>query len=238
MKKIMLIVIGLFVLCGCSANATINIDENENVSENVYLYVTNDVIELNDMTKEEFLDEEYSYNKNDKISSYESEKVFEDNISGMKFLKNTNGMCKAFNESAFKAFFQKFTCVDEDDYYEINANSNFICDESDCSMLKNVNLKITLPSKALDSNANSVSNNTYEWNFDGDNDKLYLKIKKNKSAKTTNIINGTTKTTKENTIDKKQNNKMIILLIIGSILIVILIVLNLYGKYKRKRLDY
>ena len=56
MKKIMLIVIGLFVLCGCSANATINIDENENVSENIYLYVTNDVIELNDMTKEEFID--------------------------------------------------------------------------------------------------------------------------------------------------------------------------------------
>ena len=248
MKKIIFVIIVILILSGCSANASITIDENNNVKEDIYVYVPNSVIEMNQLTKDEFLDEELSYNTNSRLSSYNQERVYDENESGIKFTKNSIDICNSLKSSAFIDFFNEFNCKEEEDFYEINAKSNFICYEtndseyeSECNGLKSVNLSITLNQEVLSNNADSINQNTYIWNFNGIKDELMLKIKNDNKSKTTSVSNVTTKDSDTTTPSEQTNSfdkKIIILSFVLAGLIIVLIAIMLYQKHEKNKIEY
>ena len=229
MKKIILMLFGLIIITGCSANVNLNIDDKNNVSEKVYLYEQNDIIDGVETSKEEFLNSTYNFFKSDKILKYQFWKKYNSEDFGMEFTRNTKGVCDAFKTSAFSDFFDKLECVEKRNYYEIKAESSFMkCaeDESECFSAKNVNIEIQLPESAISSNADIIEGNKYIWKYNfGDVATFNLKLKRYKTG-AMDIVN-------------VKNVNANIWIVLGVILIIILVVSGiLFIKYRKNKLQY
>ena len=232
MKKFILIVLSLIILSGCSAKVSLNIDDKNNVTENIYLYESNEVASEAEMTKDEFIDSTYDFYKSEKISSYKNSRKYNDSDFGMEFSKTSNGVCNAFRSSAFSDFFDKLECNEDSDYYEIKAESSLMkcpSDSSDCFFIDEVILDITLPENAISSNADIVENNKYTWKYLKDNDASFnLKIKKYK------VINTQYKKEK----NKEDGNKNLAIIVVTIVIVLGIISFIFVRKFKKNKLEY
>ena len=164
---------------------------------------------------------------NDNLPNYKVD-VLDDSENIMrKYSNNYNNICILFKESVFKDYFDDITCTESNDTYEVVASSKYL--SSGENELQSLNLNITLPDKAVSSNANEVNGNTYTWKFDdGKESKLELKIKKYSNK----------------TIDKQKSNKnskdtkLSIAIIVLLILVIAFICKTLYDKYKSNKMEY
>lgn len=235
MKKIILVIISLVLLSGCSANVKITMDKENKVSEVVSLTESNDIIEKNEMEKDEFLDSTYEFYYFDNLKAYKKEKKYNDLDTGFDFSKSTNGVCNAFNTSAFASFFDNLKCTEEKDYYEIKAQSehmNCSIESSDCFNINDVTIEVNLPERAISSDADIIEDNKYIWKYSKGNEAIFnLKVKKYKTSDA--IISKITS-------DKETNNtvKTMAILLGGFIVVIVIVVIILYGKYKNKKIDY
>ena len=154
--------------------------------------------------------------------------ILDDNENIMRKYSNSyNNICILFKESVFKDYFDDITCTESNDTYEVVASSKYL--SSGENELQSLSLNITLPDKAVSSNANEVNENTYTWKFDdGKESKLELKIKKY-SNKTIDKQKGD-----KNSKDTKLSIAIIILLI----LVIAFICKTLYDKYKSNKMEY
>ena len=232
-NKFKLIISLLFVsiLCGCSADIDIKVDKNNKASETVR--ISENIEKLNNSNVEEYVNKEIEYENID-TSSYEKN-IFNDGDSfGINLTKESDSICSVINKNDISKFFNEISCESKSDYYEINGVTTFTYCPADamyCSRLKNINITIELPEKAIYSNASSVDEKKYTWNFDRDTKegKISLRIKK---YNTTANISGES--------DKKNNmnNRLSILILVGIALVIVFVVISLYEKYKKNKLEY
>lgn len=236
-KRILVLLI-IVALTGCSANASIIVDERGKVKEEVDVLIPSELIS----------------NKKDRINSYINTAISSfrpvlerrgystsiinnpsDN-SGAHVYNTFDNICEYAENTIFSQYLYKnIECTEEDEYYELKSTTEHIKYCSDCNdwpAIENVNLKITLPIKAEESNADEINGNTYIWKYDkytDDSKTFYLKINKEKLRK--------------NEVKLKKQNKFknIGLRIVISVVIIIFVLIifsKLYKKYKNNNLEY
>ena len=225
-KKILVILLICFLFTGCTANVNINVDKNNSVTEEVLL--SQNIAELEGYGVSRYVDDEYEIRLGSNNLPNYKVVILDDNENIMRKYSNSyNNICILFKESVFKDYFDDITCTESNDTYEVVASSKYL--SSGENELQSLSLNITLPDKAVSSNANEVNENTYTWKFDdGKESKLELKIKKY-SNKTIDKQKGD-----KNSKDTKLSIAIIILLI----LVIAFICKILYDKYKSNKMDY
>ncbi len=230
MKKCFLLIICLLLLTGCNASMTNSVNNDGTVLETVEIseYISNVYLEAqtpqelaNDLLSvySDTLDEEgYSYSS----SVTDSEII-------VTLTKEFSDICSYFNNSLFvKTSSNNLSCVNKDGNYEIEGDiSYFICGD-DCMeppSIDNATLIIDLNKEPISSNANTVNENSYTWNFDSSSDtKLELTVKNNDP-----ILNSMVKSVSPVTW-----------VIVGLVIVCIFVLIGfiLYKKYKSNRIDY
>ena len=225
-KKILVILLICFLFTGCTANVNINVDKNNSVTEEVLL--SQNIAELEGYGVSRYVDDEYEIRLGSNNLPNYKVVILDDNENIMrKYTNSYNNICILFKESVFKDYFDDITCTESNDTYEVVASSKYL--SSGENELQSLSLNITLPDKAVSSNANEVNENTYTWKFDdGKESKLELKIKKY-SNKTIDKQKGD-----KNSKDTKLSIAIIILLI----LVIAFICKILYDKYKSNKMEY
>lgn len=225
-KKTLVILLICFLFTGCTANVNINVDKNNSVTEEVLL--SQNIAELEGYGVSRYVDDEYEIQLGgNNLPNYKVD-ILDDNENIMRKYSNSyNNICILFKESVFKDYFYDITCTESNDTYEVVASSKYL--SSGENELQSLSLNITLPDKAVSSNANEVNENTYTWKFDdGKESKLELKIKKY-SNKTIDKQKGD-----KNSKDTKLSIAIIVLLI----LVIAFICKILYDKYKSNKMEY
>lgn len=236
MKKVIICIIFLIILSGCTIKDNVIVNYNGSVKEEVHVLQKNDIIGNN---LKSMVDNKISQNKlvlDYKKYNYNYEKGSE--LSGAVIYKNYDNICSYFENSAFNQYVYKYMdCNLNNGYYEIKNDTEYIpyCPEcSDWPALEKITYKISLPIPAEEQNADEINGNTYTWNYDKDttNKNFYLKISKSKleDYKSNYIKNK----------KQKENNKKYIIIGIGiAVLFVILIgSIALYIRHKRNSIDY
>ena len=225
-KKILVILLICFLFTGCTANVNINIDKNNSVTEEVLL--SQNIAELEGYGVSRYVDDEYEIRLgSNNLPNYKVD-ILDDNENIMRKYSNSyNNICILFKESVFKDYFDDITCTESNDTYEVVASSKYL--SSGENELQSLSLNITLPDKAVSSNANEVNENTYTWKFDDEKEsKLELKIKKY-SNKTID---------KQKGYKNSKDTKLSIAIIILLILVIAFICKILYDKYKSNKMEY
>ncbi len=241
MKKLELVVLILTVimLSGCTVRSTITVRPDKTVTEEVKVLDDNENYTGTYSIREQISSTLEQYSGVLDFRKYSHDYEIGDKKSGAKIKKDYDNICSYFKDTAFNQYvYKSIDCTEDDYYYEIRNKTEYIpyCEEcSDWPRLDEVTLTIKLPVKAEASNADSVNNNEYIWNFGKDapdNKELYLKISKTAlEEKQTQLEN------EENT--KKNINIVITVLVVLAVTVIIgLIGLVLYKKYQRTKIEY
>lgn len=238
-KKILILVLVIILLTGCTAKSEVKVNYNGNVSEKVTV-LSNTVAFKNDKYSiKQMIEASISnYLKALEFRGYKFETVEGKKESGAYFTNNYNNICSYFQNTGFNQYvYQHISCVEDDKYIIIKNDTEYIPYCENCSnwpSLNKIKLELTLPVNALENNADSINNKTYIWNYDENttNKDFYLKISKQE-------LNKNKITVMKQNKDKKVKNMIIVVfsiaLVIGCITIISLI---LYKKYKNNRLEY
>lgn len=240
-KKVMFlaILIMLFLLTGCSVESEVEISYTGDVHEEVTI-LTNTIAFKNDnYTIKQMVESSISnYSAALDFRGYVSETIVGNEESGAKFSKEYKSICSYFQDTGFNQYVYKHIDCTEDDYYiTIKNDTEYIpyCNNcSDWPSLNNVILKLTLPIKAEEHNADNVDGNTYIWKYDENttNKDFYIKIDKDAFEENKNEVE---KQNKDNALRK---NIIIVVGIITLTTILIFIGIILYKKYKSNKLEY
>lgn len=227
MKKFILLIMIIF-LSGCSATLDINInnsstDEIISIKESKSLFAN---ISYNDYINE-ILEKYETDTKNYEISNIDN-----DDYLGIKLNKKyDNDICTSINNSKLKYISNNLSCIKDKNKYKISGSASYFMCGDDCFMPPEISygtLNITLPNKAINSNSDSVNGNTYTWNFDNNKENDFsLEFEIKDTKKNTSIID----------VNSKEN-KYAILIIILIIGVIAIIIIDLYNKYKSKKLEY
>ena len=238
-KKILILVLAIILLTGCTAKSEVKVNYNGNVREKVTV-LSNTVAFKNDKYSiKQMIEASISnYLKALEFRGYKFETVEGKKESGAYFTNNYNNICSYFQNTGFNQYvYQHISCVEDDKYIIIKNDTEYIPYCENCSnwpSLNKIKLELTLPVNALENNADSINNKTYIWNYDENttNKDFYLKISKQE-------LNKNKITVMKQNKDKKVKNMIIVVfgiaLVIGCITIISLI---LYKKYKNNRLEY
>lgn len=226
--KLIISILFVIILSGCSANVNISVDKNNKAHENIKISENKSMLVSG--SADNYIDKEIDYENID-ISSYEKNVFNDDDFFGINLTKESDSICNIINRNDISKYFKEISCDEKSNYYEINGVTTFTYCPSDamyCSRLKNINITIELPEKAIYNNASSIDGKKYTWNFDRDTKEgnISLRLKK---------YNITTKANNEKT---SRDNKFSILIIVGLALVVIFIGISLYEKYKKNKLEY
>ena len=233
-KNIIIVLIIVFILTGCTAKANINVNYNGSVDEEVHVLSNNNYFPSDIKRSVENYLNEYKDILDFKKYKYEYEKGKK--ISGAKVYKTYDNICDYFGNSAFNQYAYKYMeCTEDEDYYIIKNATDFITYCSNCGewpSIEKIEYKLKLKFPATENNADSVKNNTYIWKYDKDTNSkksFYLKTSKK-------LIN---ETQQQYINDKKESkrNKIILLVLIITVLIIVGGVF-LLKKYKKNKLDY
>lgn len=230
MKKLVLVVIGIIILSGCTANVKLTIDSQDNVSEFISLYESNEIIKDNEMTKEEFINSTFEFYGTNKANNYIQKKKYNDLDTGVEFSRKSSNICESFKTSSFSDFFSEIDCIEKRDYYEVKAKSDFMICTCECSNVSDVVLEIQLPEKAISSDASIVEENKYIWKYSRNEQANFnLKIKRHKKS-VSNLV--------KNIKTDSGNLKNIILFFFSIVLMAGLVIIILYEKYKKNKIEY
>ena len=176
MKKIFLLVIVSFLLCGCTANVNINIS-NDKIEEEV---VINAPVE-NGLTKEQ------THNQFRKFIPIYADTIVADTepdeqVTGVKYYNRTeqtynNGYIFNYrytfslndylNSQTLKNAFQSYSIITDNskETIELSTDNGGMLFFNNYPSLSEVKVNISTDYKVLEHNADSVNNNTYTWNF-------------------------------------------------------------------------
>lgn len=238
-KYILIMFIITIILSGCTIKSNVFVSYDGKTTEEVKVLTDSRVFQSDKYSKQEMIEfsmEEYLAALN--FRKYDYKSVVGDNLSGAYINKTYDNICSYFQDTIFNQYvYHHVNCIENDYYYEIKNDTNYIPYCSDCSdwpALDDVTLSITLPVSAEEQNADEIDGKTYIWKYDKNtNDKnFYLKI--SKSALKQNEIEYV-----ENQKSKKTIKNIIIFGAIIVIIVIIIIIGNiLYKKYKENKLDY
>ena len=223
--KLIISMILVLFLSGCTASYTLELNDNKTVTEKVDFIESVEVINVVSMSVNGYLKEEYQLVRNEKIYNDYTMRTYTegDNAigSGEKEYKNFDNFKN--NSIIVTEMFKDISINKVDDIIEIDMKpvDEFRFFESNTqytSLLDKVEFKITLPYKVLDGNYDRVIDNTYIWD-----------INKNANLKEINI-----KYKDEFIILKNISPAVYILAtILGIILFIVLITYIRYKKNNR-----
>lgn len=244
LKILILSIVTIILLSGCTATNTISFSDDGKVKESVSIFEDNLKVLYGNYGLEDSVDitlEEYKPALN--IKKYDYEIVTRDEESGVIINNSYDNICELFNNTIFTQYIYKsFNCTEDKYYYTIESNGNFITFDNYYSIWKipeTMYLKIDFPFALESHNADLQNNNTYTWKFDEDtpaSKTVKFKISKEKINKEKQTIEENRK--KEETKNKIKKYSLIIVTLIVIIISSVFIGKVLYKKYKNNQLDY
>ncbi len=235
-KKMLLLIIGGFMLCGCSATYNLTIDENVIKEETLIHQDNNNLEELNSI----YLDKPVNYNvfvEDDDIESIGTE----NDIYVRKFVAREGGIdvryyYDKFNKNTISSSFAARKAFTNIGYYYNKATNTIQLSTNNGSKafleypeLDSLIVNITTTYPVQSHNATSVKGNTYTWNFKKeDNSKnivLVMNIEeKDEKDKNNPQEEDSIKETKE---EKESSSWQLILIFIFGFIIVLFILFKI-----------
>lgn len=224
LKKIFILLCGIFILSGCSVEYNININDFE-FTENVNIYADN---EKEVKSLEFYLNEDivaFSYDDRDFLYNTEA-------ISGNKEGINLNFKYTDLAAYSLSSFFEQCyeksnISTDEEKIY-IKA-TNYICQGYNYNNVTSAVINLTTNHEVVSHNADKIDNGIYIWNLgnSGKDIDLELKLKTVEIKEEESEINKDEENNKANSDDKQAKKASWIitfLLLIGFIAALVLII--------------
>lgn len=193
MKKIKyLLLISIIFLTGCTCEYNITINNDLSVSEEVNASETIEYFanEYKHYNRSEALDNLWEYMSNgfDYASKYKYNK--NDNNTGIILTNNYDSFIEYKNEtSIYNQYFDELDYEENDDIITIEAYgfNPYVEQDPTKFAIDNFKLNITLPFKVLNSNADSINDNTYTWIIDKNTDSKRIYLQFDKSSNNSNL---------------------------------------------------
>lgn len=237
MKKIFILCI-IFLLTGCSIETEIFVKPNETMNEKIKIKFSNNfTINYDNATQyaESYLD---YYKKSLDLNNYEYEIKESKNATEVDLIKKSNNFCDGVNNNLFSRYlYTTIKCTENDSFYMIKSvgSQKISLPQNQKEFnIENLKLKITLPIKAEENNADEIDGNTYIWKYDENTKDKNFYIKISKTA-----LENNRKLLEEQEKSKALKNKIITISTVIIILLALGIVsLIFYKKYKRNKIDY
>lgn len=228
MKKILLMILCLIILSGCSANINVDVLKNGNVKETVIL--TAEKSDFSEDTNFDDVIENYLNAYKDMLDGYKYNDVSTDNMLSFKFEKEFDDVCDYFKSSIFVSNnINTLDCDSSGTRYILNANVNNLECGEDClegPIIDKATFELSSINRVIKNNSDNVIDNKYEWNFEGTHDKtINLVIDKSVSSKINSTI-------------KKNNRSFVAILILIPIALFIILFVILRKKYKENQIDF
>ena len=213
--KIVLLIVILLSLTGCSFEYNMKIDTNTISEENI-VYIPN--TDKNDIKQEvEKLVSRYTGPTNS-LGMYKQSVIEDNNNFGMSYKKNYDTLNDYNNSLSFSICYDNYKLIKEKDKIVISSSKRFNCFNK-YSVLDDVTINIDSSLEVESSNADEVNGNIYTWNIN----------KSNADNKPINIV------LKPNTEQKeKQRQLSVVLLVIAAFILLGIIVFLIRSKGKRK----
>lgn len=213
--KIVLLIVILLSLTGCSFEYNMKIDTNTISEENI-VYIPN--TDKNDIKQEvEKLVSRYTGPTNS-LGMYKQSVIEDNNNFGMSYKKNYDTLNDYNNSLSFSICYDNYKLIKEKDKIVISTSKRFNCFNK-YSELDDVTINIDSSLEVESSNADEVNGNIYTWNIN----------KSNADNKPINIV------LKPNTEQKeKQRQLSVVLLVISAFILLGIIVFLIRSKGKRK----
>lgn len=213
--KIVLLIVILLSLTGCSFEYNMKIDTNTISEENI-VYIPN--TDKNDIKQEvEKLVSRYTGPTNS-LGMYKQSVIEDNNNFGMSYKKNYDTLNDYNNSLSFSICYDNYKLIKEKDKIVISTSKRFNCFNK-YSELDDVTINIDSSLEVESSNADEVNGNIYTWNIN----------KSNADNKPVNIV------LKPNTEQKeKQRQLSVVLLVIAAFILLGIIVFLIRSKGKRK----
>lgn len=220
-KLLIVLILGILVLSGCTSNAEITIGTDDTAKEKYTLLEDNKVIFDASMIKDEYIENLLGFYDYVDLSSYNTERLYYEDTTGIKYSKEYKNICELINNSTFAMYFEKKECKKNLDSYEISLTKKSVDTKEELPEAYGpVSLSIKLPDLAIENNADKVDDRVYTWNFNDTKTKtLHLKIKRNKKS--------------DLKLDAK-NNKSLIGIILGGVILVIIALVVIKNKKTKK----
>lgn len=191
MKKLIILMVFIFLLCGCSANVNLEVTE-KSIDETVTINTANDNTYTKEGWKSAFRDYIPVYSDivivdtepDEKVDgvSYYSKDIKESNGS-YTFIYNYNYKFANYSKArSLKYGFKSYSLIknEKDGTLELSTDSSGFNYFSTYSSLNSINVNIHTDYEVVKNNADSVSNGTYTWNFTPtDNGNIYMLINYN-----------------------------------------------------------
>lgn len=223
MKKIILILLVLTILCGCTAQVNVDVLDNGTVSEK--LIISQNKSNFSDNINIDEVVNNYLEIYKDMLTGYKYEDISNDKDIKFKIEKKYSNICAYFKESVFVEKNTKgLNCDVVNNTYEINAWINtFDCDDGclESPLVEEVIFNITSSAKIDNNNATNVLNNKYIWIFN------------DMSPNNINFVIAKT----NNALEKKPYSGTIILFFVITCIFSIIFFI-LYGKYKKNQIKF
>lgn len=213
--KIVLLIVILLSLTGCSFEYNIKIDTNTISEENI-VYIPN--TDKNNIKLEvEKLVSKYTGPTNS-LGMYKQSVIEDNNNFGMSYKKNYDTLNDYNNSLSFSICYDNYKLIKEKDKIVISTSKRFNCFNK-YSELDDVTINIDSSLEVESSNADEVNGNIYTWNIN----------KSNANNKPINIV------LKPNTEQKeKQRQLSVVLLVIAAFILLGIIVFLIRTRGKRK----
>lgn len=236
-KKVLLLLFLMMFLCGCNADVTLEVSENE-VTEQINITALVDHYNTKETLKGTF--RKYVPIYNDVIVA---DTEPDTSLSGVKYYdqsskeldngylfsyKNTFSIsnynkARSLKSSFVSAYIEKDR---KENTLTLFTDKNGIIYLKDYDNLDSVTIKVKTKLKVLENNADEIDNGVYYWTFtQNDNKKnIYLKLstKKDVSKKDTEVKKDTSR--KSNEEENKIDKKYAILIALGAIVLFLIVV--------------
>ena len=215
--KLVLLIIILLSLTGCSFEYNIKVNTNTITEENV-IYIAN--TNKNNIKQEvENLVNNYTGPTNS-LGMYEQSVVEKNNEFGMSY-KKTYDELKDYNHSlSFSICYDSYKLIKEKEKIVISTSKEFKCFNK-YKELDNVTVNINSELEVESSNADEVNGNVYTWNI-------------NKSNANNKPINLVLKPNTEKIENKKEISVFLLVLLAFILFGIIILLIRLKGKRKNK----
>lgn len=164
MKKIVMSLLSLFLLTGCSVQYNVELN-NDKVKEEINFLIDDisnnqdDYLYLKDFNPVADLDNNIQYKKKIVNSSNSTRGTYSYTYRGDSYR----------DSRVFSQCFDIYSIVDEEDKYYIGASGEFKCLSVDYHTVDKVIIKFKTDYEVIDNNADSVDGNEYTWTIDSNN---------------------------------------------------------------------
>lgn len=201
-RKILLLIVTLFLFSGCTIDYNIKFKRNHNVDEKMIITEKNSNLKNPDYTIDEIIQSKFDSYKTELSTNSFSKKVKKQSDLTQIILESKNKRLERFQKFIyFQKMFNKPIIEETEKYFSFDTagyydQSGLFYDETgvvDDGFVDKININITFEDKVISSNADKVNEktNTYTWVLDKTTTKKRIKFKlENKKSKKNKILKG------------------------------------------------